>query len=308
MVLAGRLRVEFRRRAWNGVERMSGWFPLPSGTTERLVKAGDLTMKVVEAGEGPAVLLIHGLGWDHSLWNPTVEQFSPRYRMIAVDTRGHGGTDKPAGPYDMATFARDYAALWRMRSVSSASASSGCRRAAWWRRSWPCCDPTWSRRWVLISTSCKSAPSLRDNMEARIAATGSGRARGRREDRRREHLLARVARGERRRTGAVLRVALGDADGAAQRRDPGALRLRSVERPAVHQRADAGRRRRRGRARTRPAGMEEIAALIPGAKYQLVPGSGHMLPVEQPAAVFSLAAGLSPGARALKSRFQKGRR
>ena len=29
-------------------------------------------------------------------------------------------------------------------------------------------------------------------------------------------------------------------------------------------------------------GMEEIAALIPGAEYRLIPKSGHMIPVEQP--------------------------
>ena len=33
---------------------------------------------------------------------------------------------------------------------------------------------------------------------------------------------------------------------------------------------------------TRPQGMEEIAALIPGAEYRLIPKSGHMIPVEQP--------------------------
>jgi pimeloyl-ACP methyl ester carboxylesterase len=32
---------------------------------------------------------------------------------------------------------------------------------------------------------------------------------------------------------------------------------------------------------TRPQGMEEIAALIPGAEYQVIPKSGHMIPVEQ---------------------------
>ena len=33
---------------------------------------------------------------------------------------------------------------------------------------------------------------------------------------------------------------------------------------------------------TRPKGMEEIAALIPGAEYRLIPNTGHMIPVEQP--------------------------
>jgi pimeloyl-ACP methyl ester carboxylesterase len=41
-------------------------------------------------------------------------------------------------------------------------------------------------------------------------------------------------------------------------------------------------------ALTRPKGMEEIAALIPGAKYCLIPGAGHMIPVEQPVPLAAL--------------------
>jgi hypothetical protein len=125
---------------------MSGWFPAPAAATERRVATGRLTMNIVEAGSGPPVLLLHGLGWDHSLWNPTVERLAKHYRAIAADTRGHGATDKPDGPYDMAMFARDTARL-PMPSASPASASSGCRRAAWSRRTWRCCGPIWSRRW-----------------------------------------------------------------------------------------------------------------------------------------------------------------
>jgi 3-oxoadipate enol-lactonase len=33
---------------------------------------------------------------------------------------------------------------------------------------------------------------------------------------------------------------------------------------------------------TKPKGMEEIAALVPGAKYRLIAKTGHMIPVEQP--------------------------
>jgi pimeloyl-ACP methyl ester carboxylesterase len=33
---------------------------------------------------------------------------------------------------------------------------------------------------------------------------------------------------------------------------------------------------------TRPKAMEEIAALIPGADFRLIPSAGHMIPVEKP--------------------------
>ena len=93
------------------VARMSGWFPLSSSATVRRVATGRLAMYIVEAGNGPPVLFIHGLGWDHSLWNPTVERLAVCYRAIAADTRGHGATDKPDGPYEIEMFAQDYAAL-----------------------------------------------------------------------------------------------------------------------------------------------------------------------------------------------------
>ena len=39
---------------------------------------------------------------------------------------------------------------------------------------------------------------------------------------------------------------------------------------------------------TRPKGMEEIAALIPGAKYHLIASTGHMIPIEQSAPLAAL--------------------
>ena len=41
---------------------MSGWFPNPAGATERRIATPRLTINIVEAGNGPAVLLLHGLG------------------------------------------------------------------------------------------------------------------------------------------------------------------------------------------------------------------------------------------------------
>jgi 3-oxoadipate enol-lactonase len=265
---------------------MSGWFPLPAGATERRVKAGDLTMKIVEAGSGSPVLLLHGLGWDHSLWNPAVERFAPRYRMIAADTRGHGGTDKPPGPYDMTMFARDYAALIAalgLKRVCVVGLSQGGMVA----QTLALMNPEMVSALVLISTSCKSAPSLRDNMEARIEAM----------DKIGPQAAAKIAAesifspgwraanpDELARFYAWRSAMPVDPLNAATRALYDFDLSKDLPRIAVPTLVVAGSED----VLTRPAGMEEIVSLIPGAKYTVVPGAGHMIPVEQPAVIDGL--------------------
>ncbi|MBZ9772573.1 alpha/beta hydrolase [Mesorhizobium sp. CO1-1-8] len=68
-------------------------------------------MFVTEAGRGPAVLLIHGLGWSHALWHRVIAKLSGSYRVIAADTRGHASSAKPAGPYTMEQLTDDWAGI-----------------------------------------------------------------------------------------------------------------------------------------------------------------------------------------------------
>ncbi|MBX9827189.1 MAG: alpha/beta hydrolase [Xanthobacteraceae bacterium] len=259
---------------------MSGWFPKPAGATERRVATERLTMNIAEAGSGPAVLLLHGLGWDRSLWNPTIENFASQYRMIAADTRGHGATDKPDGPYDMEMFARDYAALAAalgLKRVCVIGLSQGGMVA----QKLALIRPDLVSALVLVSTSCRSDPSLRDNMEARIAAM----------DKAGPVAAAKIAAesifspGWREANPAALarfyewRAAMPMAPLNAATRALYDFNLSedlpSIKVPTwVIAGAEDGL--------TKPKGMEEIAALIPGAKYQLIPKSGHMIPVEQP--------------------------
>ena len=61
-------------------------------------------------GDDPPVLLIHGIGCDHTHFEPQFEHFARRgQRVVAVDLRGHGKSDKPHQSYTMQVFADDLA-------------------------------------------------------------------------------------------------------------------------------------------------------------------------------------------------------
>src|SRR3954465_4695994 len=59
----------------------------------------------VKLGSGPALLLLHGLGGDHTTWLPVVQALSRRYTVIAPDLLGHGLSDKPRADYSVGGYA-----------------------------------------------------------------------------------------------------------------------------------------------------------------------------------------------------------
>lgn len=61
----------------------------------------------------PVVMLSHSLATDLSMWEPQMATLTPRYRVLRYDTRGHGGTDAPAGAYSLDQLADDARALVR---------------------------------------------------------------------------------------------------------------------------------------------------------------------------------------------------
>jgi pimeloyl-ACP methyl ester carboxylesterase len=71
-------------------------------------------------GEGQPLVFIHGLGSSTQDWEAQVPEFSKSYQVITFDLRGHGQSDKPAGPYQMAMFAADLASLLQSLGIESA--------------------------------------------------------------------------------------------------------------------------------------------------------------------------------------------
>ncbi|MGH8619540.1 MAG: alpha/beta fold hydrolase [Burkholderiales bacterium] len=65
----------------------------------------------LEAGAGKPLIFFHSTPASAEFYRPQLEHFSDRYRVIAVDLRGHGESEKPPGAYRIGEFLDDYRAL-----------------------------------------------------------------------------------------------------------------------------------------------------------------------------------------------------
>jgi pimeloyl-ACP methyl ester carboxylesterase len=53
-----------------------------------------------DVGSGPPVVLLHGGGLDHRMWDDQVEPLAAAgFRVLAVDARGHGRSSTPSSPF-----------------------------------------------------------------------------------------------------------------------------------------------------------------------------------------------------------------
>jgi non-heme chloroperoxidase len=72
--------------------------------------------------EGPPVVLIAGFGMSHPVWDGEArELLSAGHRVICLDLRGTGRSDKPAGGYDVARLTQDVATALETLSVTGAT-------------------------------------------------------------------------------------------------------------------------------------------------------------------------------------------
>lgn len=79
-------------------------------------------------GEGPPLLLIHGLGSHHRTWLPAISWLAERYTVIAPDLLGHGESAKPRADYSAGGYAngmRDLLAVLGVERVTVVGHSFG---------------------------------------------------------------------------------------------------------------------------------------------------------------------------------------
>jgi 3-oxoadipate enol-lactonase len=84
------------------------------------IDTGRVSLFFEDAGSGtPPVLLLHELGGCSESWRAVIALLAPDRRVIAVDMRCAGRSEKPPGPFTMADVADDLDALLRSLNLAT---------------------------------------------------------------------------------------------------------------------------------------------------------------------------------------------
>ncbi|HET6288067.1 MAG TPA: alpha/beta hydrolase [Amycolatopsis sp.] len=93
---------------------------LPGGFRSESAQVDGVRLHYVAGGRGEPLILLPG--WPETWWqyHKIMPELAKRYRVIAVDLRGMGGSGKPQGGYDKKTMARDIFGLVRTLGLKQA--------------------------------------------------------------------------------------------------------------------------------------------------------------------------------------------
>jgi pimeloyl-ACP methyl ester carboxylesterase len=259
-----------------------------------IIQVGKLKVAVTDVGDGPPVVLLHGLACGRRMWFHQIRALRSRFRVIAYDLRGHGLTDAPAAAtaYSATHLARDLAGVLDALAIERAAVvgfSLGGAPALALAASKPervshliladvgagADDPVkieaLARQWVALIDRSRV-----DDLVCEMLRCEFYKVYARRNARRRDHMAALIRatpiRG--------LRFTLSEL--LMKRKSLFRLTslLKSVRVPTL---VMAGQY-----DYVCSKGTRVLAQTIPHAALKIIAGSGHMTPLEQPAA-FSAA-------------------
>jgi pimeloyl-ACP methyl ester carboxylesterase len=86
----------------------------------RTEEVDGLKIHYLKAGQGPAVLLLHGYAETSRMWRPIIPLLAERFTVVAPDLPGIGDSGIPAGEIDMSIAARYIHGLARSLGISNA--------------------------------------------------------------------------------------------------------------------------------------------------------------------------------------------
>jgi 3-oxoadipate enol-lactonase len=241
-----------------------------------------VSLAVEVRGEGPAILFVHGYPLDRTIWRDQIDSLEG-YRRIAPDLRGMGQSDAPDLGYGMGIYADDLAALLDALGVNEVvlcGLSMGGYVIFEFVRRWRHrvralilmdtrveADSTEARRARDVAAATArdgGAAAVGEAMLPKMLAAGS--------EARAPELVDRV-----RRMMAATPVAgmVGALAAMRDRHDCTGLLPTLADLPTLVLVGEED-------VLAPPDAARRMATLIPGARLVVIPGAGHLLPVERP--------------------------
>jgi pimeloyl-ACP methyl ester carboxylesterase len=120
-----------------------------------------------ERGWGPPLLLVHGLMFTGEMFEPVVEHFATRHRVIVPDLRGHGRSGGLAPPYTVAQLAADLSRLLDHLGIDS-TAVLGYSHGGAIAQQLVLDHPTRCNRLVLACTYAFNLATFRERLEGHL--------------------------------------------------------------------------------------------------------------------------------------------
>lgn len=108
--------------------------------TQRYINAGGVMTRSIEAGEGPALIFLHGTGGHAEAYLKNLEAHAKHFHVYLIDMVGHGYSDAPDISYDMqcyVDFMLDFVNAIGEDKVYISGESLGVTVASWFALAYP---------------------------------------------------------------------------------------------------------------------------------------------------------------------------
>ena len=102
-----------------------------SGFVKNVVETPGGRMTIREAGNGPALIFLHGAGDQAGVWSKVAPSFVAKYHVILPDQPGHGESEPESGPLPMGTILGGLEALLKTRPTNQPVVLVGNSMGAW---------------------------------------------------------------------------------------------------------------------------------------------------------------------------------
>lgn len=134
------------------------------------IPMNDVVLNTVESGlkDGPGLLLLNSIGSTVRAWEPQLSLLEKFYRVVRYDTRGHGDSPTPVGPYSFDTLVSDAFGVMDRHGMETATVM-GCSLGSMTALGMGLSHPERITRIVCTAARADSPPAFRQSWDDRIA-------------------------------------------------------------------------------------------------------------------------------------------